>query len=103
MQLSSVLRTAAWITALCLCAQGQTPPAKDAPPSEAKGMPPRTAPTEYQSHAQAGPVTIAAEFTGHAIGTPQVSAPIRDREIRSLSQRRERCYCRQGFSIERTG
>src|ERR1022692_147223 len=71
MQLSSVLRTAVWITALCLCAQGQTPPAKDAPPSEAKGMPPRTAPTEYQSHAQAGPVTIAAEFTGHAIGTPQ--------------------------------
>ena len=71
MQLSSVLRTAVWITALCLCAQGQTPPAKDAPPSEAKGMPPRIAPTEYQSHAQAGPVTIAAEFTGHAIGTPQ--------------------------------
>ena len=69
MQLSSVLRTGIWI-ALCLCAQGQTPAAKDAP-NEAKGMPPRTAPTEYQAHAQAGTVTIAAEFTGHAIGTPQ--------------------------------
>src|ERR1017187_2003766 len=70
MQLSSILRTGIWIAALCLCVQGQTPPAKDAP-SEAKGMPPRTAPTEYQAHAQAGTVTIAAEFTGHAIGTPQ--------------------------------
>src|SRR5664280_1862359 len=69
MQLSSVLRTGIWI-ALCLCAQGQTPAAKDAP-NEAKGMPPRTAPTEYQANAQAGTVTIAAEFTGHAIGTPQ--------------------------------
>src|ERR1017187_7069936 len=70
MQLSSILRTGIWIAALCLCVQGQTPPAKDAP-SEAKGMPPRTAPTEYQAHAQAGTVTIAAEFTGHAVGTPQ--------------------------------
>lgn len=37
----------------------------------AKGMPPRTAPTEYQAHAQAGDVTIAAEFMGHAVPTPE--------------------------------
>ena len=70
MPLSPILKTFIWIAALCLCAQGQTPPGKDAP-SEAKGMPPRTAPTEYQTHAKAGAVTIAAEFTGHAIGTQQ--------------------------------
>ena len=59
------------MTALCLCAQAQPTPGKEAPASEAKGMPPRTAPTEYQAHAAAGTVTIAAEFTGHGIGTPQ--------------------------------
>ena len=35
-----------------------------------KGMPPRVAPTEYQAHAQAGSVTIGAEFMGHSIPTP---------------------------------
>jgi hypothetical protein len=38
---------------------------------QAKGMPPRTAPTEYQAHAQAGAVTIGAEFMGHAVPTPE--------------------------------
>jgi len=71
MRLSPVLKTGVWITALCLCAQGQNTPGKEAPVNESKGLPPRTAPTEYQAHAQAGTVTIAAEFTGHAIGTPQ--------------------------------
>jgi len=33
-------------------------------------MPPRAAPTDYQAHAQAGTVTIAAEFLGHSIPTP---------------------------------
>ena len=35
-----------------------------------KGMPPRTAATEYQAHAQAGNLTIAAEFMGHSVPTP---------------------------------
>jgi hypothetical protein len=71
MRLFPVLKTGVWITALCLCAQGQNPPGKEAPVNESKGMPPRVAPAEYQTHAQAGTVTIAAEFTGHAVGTPQ--------------------------------
>ena len=52
--------------AFCLCASGQTPPTE-----KALGLPPRLAPTDYQSHAQAGTVTIAAEFTGHSVPTPQ--------------------------------
>jgi hypothetical protein len=36
-----------------------------------KGMPPRAAPTEYQTQAQAGAVTIGAEFMGHAVPTPE--------------------------------
>jgi len=57
--------------ALCACAYGQGTPAKEAPVSESKGMPPRVSPSEYQAHGEAGAVTIAAEFTGHAIGTAQ--------------------------------
>jgi hypothetical protein len=81
MRLSQVLKTGVWITALCLCAQGQNPPAqnppaqstpgKDAPAGEAKGLPPRATPAEYQAQAQSGTVTLAAEFVGHAVPTPQ--------------------------------
>jgi hypothetical protein len=76
MRIFSVLKISVWIAALCLCAQGQNAPSqnapsKEAPAGESKGMPPRTTPAEYQSHAEAGSVTIAAEFTGHAIGTAQ--------------------------------
>jgi hypothetical protein len=64
------LRIGVWIAALCLCVQAQnTPstPGKDAPINETKGLPPRTTPADYQAQAQAGTVTIAAEFKGHAI------------------------------------
>ena len=56
---------------MCLCAQGQTAPGKETPGNESKGMPPRATAAEYQAQAKAGAVTIAAEFTGHAIGTAQ--------------------------------
>ncbi len=36
-------------------------------------MPARMAATEYQTHAQAGSATIAAEFMGHAVPTPQAT------------------------------
>jgi hypothetical protein len=39
--------------------------------SEAKGMPPRATPNDYQAHAQAGTFTIAAEFQGHSVATPE--------------------------------
>lgn len=59
------------MVALCFSARGQTPPAKEAPANEAKGMAPRAKPSDYQAHAQAGPLTIGAEFMRHAIPTPQ--------------------------------
>jgi len=43
----------------------------DAQSREAKGVPPRATPADYQAHAQAGAVTIAAEFTGHSVATPE--------------------------------
>ena len=39
--------------------------------TQAKGMPPRAAPTEYQAQAQAGTVNIGAEFMGHSVPTPE--------------------------------
>jgi len=59
------------IAALCLYASGQNTPAKDAQVNETKGIPPRAAPTDYQAHATAGKVTIAAEFVGHSVPTPE--------------------------------
>ncbi len=75
-----------WMAAFCFCLAGQTPPgqdaaAKDAAAKEAaakeaakKDEPPRlsarTAPTDYQAHAKAGTVTIAADFQVHAVPTP---------------------------------
>jgi len=69
--------------ALCLGAHGQTAESKDAQGLEAKGdakgdakaeaqrMPPRATPGDYQAQAQAGTVTIAAEFMGHAVPRPE--------------------------------
>jgi hypothetical protein len=71
MRLFLALKCSVLATALCLCAEGQTAPGKEAPANESKGMPPRVSPSEYQAHAQAGTVTVAAEFTGHSIATPQ--------------------------------
>jgi hypothetical protein len=57
------------MVALCLCAQAQDAPPKGAPVNETKGIPPRAAPGDYQGHASAGEVTVAAEFVGHAVPT----------------------------------
>jgi len=51
-------------------APAQTPPAKVAPAIEAPADPPRSSTSDYQGHAVAGAVTIAAEFTGHSVVTP---------------------------------
>ncbi len=70
MRLSPLLRIGVLTAAACLCVQGQNAQSKDAQP-EAKGMPPRAAPADYQAQAQAGTMTIAAEFKGHSVPTPQ--------------------------------
>lgn len=70
MQISCTLRIGALIAAICLCVEAQNTPGKDAP-IEAKGMPPRATPAEYQAQAQAGTVTVAAEFKGHSVPTLQ--------------------------------
>jgi len=75
MRLSSALRSGLCTTLLLigvLCsAQAQDVPRKEASANEAKGMPPRVSPAEYQAQAQAGAVTVAAEFMGHNVPTPE--------------------------------
>jgi hypothetical protein len=68
MRFSPALRIGVLIAAICLCVQGQDTPSKDAQ-IEAKGLPPRAAPADYQAQAQAGTVTVAAEFKGHSVPT----------------------------------
>jgi hypothetical protein len=55
--------------ALCVCAPGQKTPGKEPQSNEARSIPPRATPADYQAHAVAGTVTVAAEFIGHAFAT----------------------------------
>src|ERR1017187_9562678 len=64
MRISSAFGTVVLIPALCLCAPGQNTQSKDPQASEAKGIPPRAAPADYQAQAPAGTVTVAAGLFG---------------------------------------
>jgi hypothetical protein len=63
MRLYAALTIGILSAATCLWAQGQN--------TEAKGLPPRATPADYQTHTQAGTVTVAAEFAGHSVPTAQ--------------------------------
>jgi hypothetical protein len=64
MRLFPAFGTVLAIAALCLSAQEL---------NEGKGIPPRATAADYQAHALAGTVTVAAEFIGHAFLTPEGS------------------------------
>jgi len=76
------LIVAALLTSLCYAAYPQDAQTKDAQTKEAqgkealaqslnKGLPPRATPADYYTHAQAGAVTLAAEFRGHSVPNAQ--------------------------------
>jgi hypothetical protein len=71
------------LASLCLRAQKQDAAvpeaaAKDAPVNESKGLPPRATPGDYQAHTQAGTITLAAEFVGHSVPTPEATYSTED-------------------------
>jgi hypothetical protein len=68
---TGVVIAVALTAVLCQSARGQDAQSKDAQVHGAKGLPPRAAPADYQTHTQAGALTIAAEFTGHSITSNQ--------------------------------
>ena len=49
-------------SSVCRYAQGQV---------KAQGLPARSTPADYQAQAKAGPLTVAAEFMGHSVVTPE--------------------------------
>jgi len=67
MRRSSALTTGFLAMVGVVCAQDTT-----------KGLPARVAATEYQAHAQAGDVTVAAEFRGHSVPTPEATYTTED-------------------------
>jgi hypothetical protein len=80
MRLTAVLRTGILIADVLIVIPGlraqkpETPTdaqTKEAQGKEALGLPARTAPSEYQAQAQAGSISIGAEFMGHSVPTPQ--------------------------------
>jgi hypothetical protein len=77
MRLSSALRPVFLIVVLIGAAYVHAQ-SKDAAANELKGMPARVAPTEYQAHVEAGPLTIAAEFEGHSVATPEATYTTED-------------------------
>lgn len=62
-----VVPTAILSSVFCLYAQ-TGPQASSVP--DAKPIPPRASPNDYQAHAKAGSVTIGAEFNAHFVPTP---------------------------------
>ena len=66
-----MVMAAALAAVLCQGAPQQDAESKAPPAPDAKGIPARATPGDYQAHAQAGTVTIAAEFTGHSVATPE--------------------------------
>jgi hypothetical protein len=59
------------IAALCLLAQQPNTPSQEQQASETRGMPARATPGDYQAHADAGKVTIGAEFFQHTVPSPE--------------------------------
>lgn len=53
-------------------------PAGKAPANEVQGVPARAAPSDYPSQAKVGPLTIAAEFKGHFVPTPEATFTTED-------------------------
>jgi hypothetical protein len=75
---SGVAIMAVLTAVLCPGARGQDAQSKEAQNKEAPApvvtpIPPRTGPADYQGHAQAGAVTIAADFTSHSVATLQAT------------------------------
>jgi hypothetical protein len=56
---------------LCQSVAGQEAQNKEVPSRDAKGLPPRATPADYQTHGQAGTVMVAADFAGHGVPTPE--------------------------------
>lgn len=70
MRIVFAVKTGVLVTGILAALYGQEQGAAVATPGkERQGIPPRAAPSDYQVRAQAGSITIAAEFLGHSVPT----------------------------------
>lgn len=65
-------------TLVCLNAQKQSVQGEESQVKTPQGMPPRATPGDYQAQAPAGSATIAAEFMGHSVPTPEATFTTQD-------------------------
>jgi hypothetical protein len=75
MKSTFLLKSAVAIAALCQIVTGQGVTGQGVTGQgvagqETKGIPPRASPADYQAQGKAGDVTVAADFTGHSVTTP---------------------------------
>jgi hypothetical protein len=76
MRISTAWTISVLIAAASFCSYGQAtsePPRAGIQPTRAEGIPPRSGPTDYQTQAKAGNITIAADFVGHSVPTPEAT------------------------------
>lgn len=78
MRIFTAWMTAPFVLVGAFCLHGQTQsapePSKTAiQPTKAEGIPARSGPTDYQTQAKAGDVTVAADFMGHSVPTPEAT------------------------------
>lgn len=73
MQISKVGTTVLCVASLCFCLWGQESPRATGQPTEVKGIPARATPADYQTQAKTGDFTIAADFVGHSVPTPEAT------------------------------
>jgi len=78
MRISTAWTAGVFVVAASFCLYGQAqstpePPKAAAQPTKAEGIPPRSAPTDYQTQTKLGDLTIAADFMGHSVPTPEAT------------------------------
>src|SRR4051794_17382939 len=78
MRISAASTICVFVLAGSFCLNGQTQAAPEpskaaSQPTKAEGVPPRSSPNDYATHMKIGDVTLAADFMGHSVPTPEAT------------------------------
>lgn len=78
MRISAASTICVFVLAGSFCLYGQTQAAQEpsktaSQPTKAEGVPPRSSPNDYATQVKIGDVTLAADFMGHSVPTPEAT------------------------------
>lgn len=78
MRISAASITCVFVLAGSFCLYGQAEAAQEpskttSQPTKAEGVPPRSSPNDYSTHVKIGELTLAADFMGHSVPTPEAT------------------------------